>query len=57
MIYGVTQKFKNESIIYQRINDTKVKKCYYDNNGNKVKEKVIDICSKNQGKAYKNTQD
>lgn len=45
MIHGIEKHCTNESIIYSLVDNKRVKKSYYDNNGKKKKEKFLNVAS------------
>lgn len=58
MIYGISKECTQEHILYSRIDDEHVKKCHYNKNGQRVKEKEINIRSINQNRrSHRNTED
>ena len=58
MIFGITKSCTHERIIYERMDNEHVKKNYYNENGKKTKEKVINVRDVHQGRrSHRNTED
>lgn len=58
MICGIEKHHTHEHIIYSRIDDEHVKKCHYNENGQKTKEKEINVRDVYQNRrSHRNTGD
>ena len=58
MIYGIKKDCTHEHIVYSRIDDECVKKCHYNENGQKTKEKEINVRKVHQNiRSHRNVDD
>lgn len=58
MIYEITKECTSENIIYSKIDNEHVKKCHYNKNGQKIKEKKINVKNVHHNrKSHRNVQD
>lgn len=58
MICGISKECTQEHIIYSRIDNERVRKCHYNQNGKKTKEKEINVKKVFQNRrSHRNTED
>ena len=58
MVYGIKKDCTHEHIVYSRIDNERVTKSYYNENGQKTKEKEINVREVRQnGKSHRDVED